>query len=403
MASEWLETTIGELVPFSYGKGLPDQRRNAAGTIPVFGSNGAVGLHDVPLTEGPAIIIGRKGTVGAVHYCPAPCWPIDTTFWVSDPDHIALRFKYYLLKSLNLQEMNTDSAVPGLNREAAHARQITVPPLPQQHAISHILGTLDDKIELNRRMNQTLEATAQALFKSWFVDFEPFRDQGMQDSTLGEIPVGWRVTSLAELYPNDKECVITGPFGSTLHAHDYRDAGTPLILVKHVNHGHIDERELPLVGDHKLPELSRYQLKSGDVVFTRVGAVGRSALVDSRQEGWLISGQMLRVRAGDERIRPIYLAQLYLTSSFIAMVEAYALGTTRPSLNTKILEDFRFVCPPPEVQREYADKVLPLNLRVQQNFRESQTLSVMRDALLPKLLSGEIRVKDAERFVEKRT
>ncbi len=170
--SECLQT-IGEYSPFSYGKGLPDRKRHPSGQVPVFGSNGIVGYHDISLTNSSTVIVGRKGTVGAVHYSPVPCWPIDTTFFVTDRDSEILRFKYYTLKSLSFNSMNTDSAVPGLNRDAAHALYVRVPAKQEQRAIAHILGTLDDKIELNRRMNETLEAMARALFKSWFVDFDP--------------------------------------------------------------------------------------------------------------------------------------------------------------------------------------------------------------------------------------
>jgi type I restriction enzyme S subunit len=175
------------------------------------------------LTPAPTVIIGRKGTVGAVHYSHVPCWPIDTTFYVIDEDPQILRFKYYLLKSLGLDRMNADSAVPGLNREAAHGRKVRIPPLPEQRAIAHILGTLDDKIELNRRMSETLEALARALFKSWFVDFDPVRAKmegrwqrgeslaglpahlyalfphRLVDSELGEIPEGWEVKPVGDL------------------------------------------------------------------------------------------------------------------------------------------------------------------------------------------------------------
>ena len=186
MAGEWRTVTLGEFAPFTYGKGLPEHRRDPSGHVPVFGSNGVVGAHSEALTSGPTVIIGRKGTVGAVHYSAKPCWAIDTTFYVTDPDPNVLRFKYYLLKSLGLEHMNADSAVPGLNREAAHARKVRIPPLPEQRAISHILGTLDDKIELNRRMNETLEAMARALFKSWFVDFLPVRAKQRARTQTGD-------------------------------------------------------------------------------------------------------------------------------------------------------------------------------------------------------------------------
>ena len=172
MGGEWVEATVGDFCPFQYGKGLPERNR-IPGPYPVFGSNGQVGSHHKPLVDEPGIVIGRKGTVGAVHFSDCPFWPIDTTFYVVSADYRDLRFTYYLLQSLELDRMNADSAVPGLNREAAHARKILVPPLPEQRAIAHILGTLDDKIELNRRMNETLEAMTQAIFKSWFVDFDP--------------------------------------------------------------------------------------------------------------------------------------------------------------------------------------------------------------------------------------
>ncbi len=171
----WHSVTIGEFAPFSYGKGLRRDIRNPTGHIPVFGSNGHVDWHDKALTDGPTVIIGRKGTVGAIHYSPVPCWPIDTTFFISGDNAELMRFKYYALDTLGLGAMNTDSAVPGLNRDASHARKLRVPPFPEQRAIAHILGTLDDKIELNRRMNETLEAMARALFKSWFIDFDPVR------------------------------------------------------------------------------------------------------------------------------------------------------------------------------------------------------------------------------------
>ena len=218
------ETTVGEFAPFSYGKALKKNKRNSAGSVPVYGSNGIVGWHDEAVTQGPTVVVGRKGTVGAVHYSPVPCWPIDTTFFVTGQDPELVRFQYYALKSLKLDRMNSDSAVPGLNREAAHARSIRIPPSTEQRSVANVLGTLDDKIELNRRMNETLEAIAQALFKSWFVDFDPVRAKvegrwrpgeslpslpahlydlfpdRLIPSKLGEIPEGWDVKPLTDCF-----------------------------------------------------------------------------------------------------------------------------------------------------------------------------------------------------------
>jgi len=199
----WIETTVGDFAPFLYGKGLHERQRNQLGSVPVFGSNGVIGTHTEALVNNAGIIIGRKGTVGAVHFCKGRFWPIDTTFYVESKPNQEIRYIYYLLRSLGLEHMNADSAVPGLNRNAAHAVKIKIPPLPEQKAIASILGALDDKIELNRKMNETLETMARAMFKSWFVDFDPIPGSAphneWQDSPLGRIPKGWRVGTLGEL------------------------------------------------------------------------------------------------------------------------------------------------------------------------------------------------------------
>ena len=240
----WRKSTLADFVPFSYGKSLPVRRRNPSGRVPVVGSGGIVGYHDSALTDGPTIVIGRKGTVGAVHYTSGPSWPIDTTFYVTGDDAELVRFKYYALKTLGLDQMNSDSAVPGLNRNAAHARELLVPDESEQRRIAHILGTLDDKIELNRRMNRTLEEMARALFKSWFVDFTPVRPKmdgrwrrgqslpglpadlydlfpdRLAPSELGEIPAGWMVKALGEVIS-----VVGGTTPST-KVEEYWEGGT---------------------------------------------------------------------------------------------------------------------------------------------------------------------------------
>jgi len=214
----WNEIRLENFAPFVYGKPLPASQRNSSGGIPVVGSGGIIGYHDVGLTNKPTIVIGRKGTAGSVHYFSGPCWPIDTTFYVTGDDPLLMRFKYYLLKTLGLERMNSDSAVPGLNRDAAHARSLRIPNKQEQKKIAHVLGSLDMKIDLNHRMNQALEDMARVLFKSWFVDFDPVRtkmdgrwrpgeslpglpsrlydlfpDQ-LVDSELGEIPEGWTIS-----------------------------------------------------------------------------------------------------------------------------------------------------------------------------------------------------------------
>ncbi|HEV8712323.1 MAG TPA: restriction endonuclease subunit S [Candidatus Binatia bacterium] len=381
MAGEWHQTTLGSitakgygLVDGPFGSNLPASCYTEHGVPVIRGSNLTLGTsrfrtHEFVFVSRDTaqrlerslcrpfdIVFTKKGTLGQTGLVPDG-GPYELYLLSSNQMKLTVDrrladplFVYYFVSSPeSTRKIIQDSeatGVPKTNVTYLRDFPITLPPLLEQRAIAHILGTLDDKIELNRRMNETLEQMARALFKSWFVDFNPVRvkaegrDPGLpgplddlfparfEDSELGKIPAGWRVSSLGTLFPDDTECVLTGPFGSNLHAHDYREEGVPLILVKHVVDGHILEDDLPLVGAHKLGDMERYRLVVGDIVFTRVGAVGRSAYVHPRYSGWLISGQMLRVRVPDwTALHPRYLAQVFLEKSFTDMVEGYALGT----------------------------------------------------------------------------
>ena len=194
---------------FIYGKSLPAIKR-VKGEIPVYGSNGIVDYHNESCFDGPGIIIGRKGTIGAIELSKSNFWSIDTTYKVNMiRENDCLEYWFYFLQTLGLNKMNTHSAVPGLNRNSVYALKISVfQDISERKAIAHILSTLDEKIEVNNQINKTLENIAQTIFKHWFVDFEfpngagePYKSSGgeMVESELGMIPKGWKVTKLDEI------------------------------------------------------------------------------------------------------------------------------------------------------------------------------------------------------------
>jgi type I restriction enzyme S subunit len=172
------------------------------------------------------VVTGRYGTIGQVFYIKEDYWPLNTTLFVKDFKGNDPLFVSFLLRTIDFLSCSDKSSVPGLNRNDLHLIKVKLPPLSEQKAIAHILGTLDDKIELNREMNQTLEAIARAIFKSWFVDFEPVRAKmegrqpaGMdaataelfpdefEESALGMIPRGWRVGKLENIADNPRRGV----------------------------------------------------------------------------------------------------------------------------------------------------------------------------------------------------
>ena len=167
--SEWQSVQLGDVTTLHYGKALKAENR-LEGSVPVFSSAGLTGYHNAALINSQGLIIGRKGTVGKTYYSAKPFWCIDTAYYVlPDDNKYDFQFLYYLLKTLGLEELNEDSAVPGLNRDTAYKQQFSLPSLHEQKAIAAVLSSLDDKIDLLHRQNLTLEAMAETLFRQWFV------------------------------------------------------------------------------------------------------------------------------------------------------------------------------------------------------------------------------------------
>jgi type I restriction enzyme S subunit len=131
----WVFTRLGDVLEFEYGKGLRKDKRNANGSVPVYGSNGIVGYHSIPLTNKASLIVGRKGAIGEVHLSEVPSWPIDTTYYIYPPNGIDIYYLYYLANTLNLPSLDKSTAIPGLNRDDAYVLVIPLPPPPEQHKI----------------------------------------------------------------------------------------------------------------------------------------------------------------------------------------------------------------------------------------------------------------------------
>lgn len=407
MASEWTTTTVGKFAPFEYGKGLPEGKRNPLGCVPVFGSNGVVGYHDTALTDGPTVIIGRKGTMGTVHYSPVPCWPIDTTFFLTGDDIALVRFKYYALKCLGLGNTNSDTAVPGLNRGVAHAHELQVPEEPEQRAIAHILGTLDDKIELNRRMNETLEEMAQALFKSWFVDFDPVRakvegqnpglpkhianlfpDQ-LVESELSEIPEGWEVKLFGDVVNRLRGNVNPGTYPDTVFSHFSIPA--------------YDERQLPKEELGREIKSTKTRVPPGVVLLSKLNPeIERVWLVDVMEDETAVCSTEFLVLKAMPPIQRSYIYCLACNSLFREQIKSLVTGTSKSHQRVQVnaISKLEIVFPPEPIIQEFESRASELLNHGLACRREIKTLVALRDALLPKLVSGEIRLREAEKAVE---
>src|SRR5437870_1426301 len=165
----WRHSTWGEEISLEYGKSLRDYN-SGIGKFRVFGSNGPIGWTSEPLTPGPGVILGRKGAYRGVEFSRDPFFVIDTAYYVVPKTDLDMRWLYYAIKHHKLGEIDDGSPIPSTTRAAVYVRELQVPLVPEQRAIASVLGSLDDKIELNRRMNETVEALAQTWFKSRLLD-----------------------------------------------------------------------------------------------------------------------------------------------------------------------------------------------------------------------------------------
>jgi type I restriction enzyme S subunit len=405
MAGEWRASTWGEEISLEYGKALRGHDE-AQGRYRVFGANGPIGWTSQPLAQGPGVILGRKGAYRGVQYSPEPFFVIDTAYYVAPKSELDMRWLYYAIRHYKLGEVDDGSPIPSTTRAAVYMLDLDVPPPDEQRAIAHILGTLDDKIELNRRMSETLEAMARALFKSWFVDFDPVRakaegrDPGLpqlladlfpdsfEDSELGEIPKGWRVATIRELASDIQ-------YGFTQSA-STDQVGPHFLRITDIQGGTVDWGTVPFC-EVTPEEHERYRLEPGDVLVARTGAsTGENIYLPSAPDA-VFASYLVRFQFSDlATARSV--GAFMRTQAYFDYVAACLGGSAQPNASAQVLAGAQLVAPTLDIPRMFTDFVMPLDKRIAASNEASGTLAALRDTLLPKLISGKLRVMSGEDY-----
>jgi type I restriction enzyme S subunit len=419
---KWPLVPAGKLVELAYGDGLTEKNRRP-GLIPVYGTNGRCGWHDTGLAKGPGVILGRKGMGPlGVEWCERDFWVIDTAYFVrpltSDLD---LKYFYYLVKYIGLNHLKDGTSNPSLTRDTFKLLLLPLPPRDIQTRIQAILSEFDDKIELNRRMNETLEALARRLFKSWFVDFDPVHAKAtvrrqhpdwpndrvsraalpnlapqiaelfpdaFEDSTLGPVPKGWKVGKLLDHTEATKGLSYKG---SGLSAD-----GIPMHNLNSIFEG----------GGYKFGGIKYYSGEYKDRHIIRPGEVivanteqghdclllGYSAIVSPNfGDSGLFSHHTYRLRIkSDSLITVDYLSRLLNSPRMHDLVSGYGNGTTVNMLPIAGVEQPEFVVPAKPFIDAYSSLAADICRREDAFVSENHNLIRTRDRLLPPLLSGEL-------------
>lgn len=416
MSSDWIHTSWGEIATLEYGKALRDYQ-NAVGAYPVYGTNGPIGFHDTALCKTPGVVIGRKGAYRGVHYSPRPFFVIDTAFYLKPRTLIDMKWAYYALLTCDINGMDSGSAIPSTSRDEFYKLPAYVPPLAVQEQIAEFLARFDDRITLLRETNATLEAIAQALFKSWFVDFDPVRakmegrtPEGMDEATaalfpdgfetseLGEVPRGWALKPFGALLAHS----IGGDWGSE----QPEEKNTVRVAIIRGT----DIPDLQSGRDNRVPirytsekKLSTRRLQDGDIVIEVSGGskdqpTGRALYVTydllKRFDCPVEPASFCRL------FRPVDRATGVLLGQHLRFI--YDQGKTWEYQNqstgianfqtTHFLEKELVAVPPDSVLNVFSETVRALVDRTV--ISQIDELSHIRDTLLPRLISGKLQLPE---------
>lgn len=414
MANDWKDCSLGDVIELKRGYDLP-QKERLPGDVPLVSSSGFTDTHAKAMVKGPGVVTGRYGTLGQVFYVEQDFWPLNTTLYVRDFKGNDPRFISYFLRDVDFLAYSDKAAVPGLNRNHLHQARVRIPTDPtEQRAIAHILGTLDDMIALNRRANETLEAMTRTLFKAWFVDFEPVRAKlegrwqrgqslpglpahlydifpdRLVESELGEIPEGWRHSTIGE------EVTVCGGSTPSTKEPEFWEGGqhcwaTPkdLSALKFPVLLDTDRK----ITDAGLAKISSGLLPVGTVLLSSRAPIGYLAIAEVPTA---INQGFIAMRC-DGTLPNVFVLP-WCRESMDAIV-GNANGSTFQEISKSNFRPLRVVVPSDPVLTSFTRSAGSLYRQLAESERESRSLARLRDTLLPKLISGELRVPDAERMV----
>ncbi len=372
----WVETTLGEVAEIKYGK---DHKHLNTGNIACFGSGGLMRKVNEVLYNKPSVLIPRKGTLSNLFYINEPFWTVDTLFYTKINERkISPKYLFFKLKTFNLENMNVGSAVPSLTTNVLNQLVLEIPKdVTEQKSIAAILTSFDDKIELLQAQNKTLEETAQTIFKEWFGKYQ-----------IGdELPDGWRVGKMGEvtLTSGGTTPSTTNPefWNGEIHWTSPKDLSNSKELFLLSTEKKITKEGLKKISSGLLPK--------------------RTLLLSSRAPvGYLaLTNIELAINQGYIALRPEqYFSNNYMylwLSENMKTVENAANGSTFLEISKSSFRNIECIIPEKRILKEFDEIIYLVFEKVLSNSTQIQTLTQTRDELLPKLMSGEIRVNEFDK------
>lgn len=365
--NQWKEYKLGEILNFKRGYDLPNSER-IKGSFPVVSSAGIIDYHSEFKKWGPGVITGRYGTIGKVFFVNEPYWPLNTTLYVTDFKDNYPKFIYYFLQVLNFEKYSDKSTVPGVNRNHLHMEEVLLPPLPEQRAIASVLSSLDDKIDLLHRQNATLEALAETLFRQWFVEEA---EESWEKGKLGDF-VETNIRSIDKSYKYEQI--------------EYLDTGS-------LNEGRINSTQSMNIVD--APSRAKRLVKHNDILISTVRPDQKHfGIIKNPIKNLVVSTGFCVITCTD--LDPHFVYLLLTNDGMTEYLHTIAEGSTStyPSLKPSDIEKIEFLIPPSDKLKEFGEITSNFWSKINVNHTQIRTLTQLHDTLLPKLMSGGVRVRE---------
>ena len=381
---EWKEYKLADVCSrLRSGKGIKSDSILDSGPFPVIGGNGIRGYAYESNFKGECAVIGRQGAYcGNVRFYEGEAYMTEHAVVVVGNELADTRFLACLLSLMHLDNLSAQSAQPGISVQTLSKQIVRLPSIDYQKRVSSVIKSLDGKIEVNRRINDNLEQQAQALFKSWFVDFEPFKDQPFVESELGMIPQGWKVVALGDIC----KCILGGT--PSRNKEEYWNGD-----IAWINSGEVNEFRIVKPSEYITEEGLKHSatklLPKKTTVLAITGAtLGQVSLleIDSCANQSVI-GVLENSDIPYEYIYP-------LINDKITELCSHMTGGAQQHINKNNVEKLSIILPPEGVLVDYKDKTKSIYSQISNCCLESCRLAELRDTLLPRLMSGELLVKD---------
>ena len=361
--SRWKEVKLGDVLEIKYGK---DHKEISDGNIPIYGSGGIMRYGDKALYDKKSILIPRKGSLNNIFYKDEPFWTVDTMFWTKiNEGKVYPKFLFYQLTTVDYTNLNVGSAVPSLTVPVIEAIEIALPPLKEQTHIANILTSLDNKIDLLQRQNKTLEQLAETLFRQWFVE-------GADES--------WEETSLSEIADHSKENI--------------HPSKNPTKLYKHYSLPAFDAGKEPIIEIGKEILSNKYKVISNSILVSKLNPrTSRIWMIygNVNEDESICSTEFQIVKPKDQKWYGFIYC--FLKSYNVTQELAGASSGTSGShqrVNPQDIFNLTFFKPTDILVEKFSKVMDNYLVKINNNQTQIRTLTNTRDALLPKLMSGEV-------------